>query len=82
VWKGIFPVRKRDFDPPSTLVNSMKTFIHYLKIIGMCILGCWIVGLMLTAAVKFTLSMLSVFYWGLIMVGIYALGEALLNLLA
>jgi len=59
----------------------MNTLIHYLKIIGIFLLGCWVISLMLTAAAKVALSMLSVFYWGLLLVGIYTLGEAILRFL-
>lgn len=57
----------------------MKTFIHYLKIIGMLILGFWIIGLVLTAAFKLTLSLLCVAFWGLILLGIYGLGNILIR---
>ena len=57
----------------------MKKLTHHLKIIGMLILGFWIIGFMFEAAFKFTLSLLCVGFWGLILLGIYAGGEILLR---
>jgi hypothetical protein len=60
----------------------MKTLIHLSKTIAVLVLAFCIIGFMLEAAFKLTLSLLSMAFWGLILLGIYGLGQLLIRGLA